>query len=492
MLPVLFGVSQHDAFHKRIIMSVSSFLVILPLSMQRDMANLEKTSSLNVVLNICLVALVVGFSPVRESVEAEGGIVHMIKSEQFLDLSTFFVGFGVCSFAFVCQDSSFIIAGSMKTPSKQRWKKVANGAMLTCCTLELIMGVVAYLAYQHNTMGNVLNNMNANHWSGLVSRAMLATTMFFAYPMNLYVARHACVVLFFEGIDAHDGDDHSVLKRRDRRIILTFVLYSLSLIPAILMDSTGKILAVTGAFAGSCLAYIVPGLTYLAIHSDEFIELIHKQWGCSASLWGFPQKLNKIDVSDDDNTSPNLELVVGGVEAERPPGLNNRSPIRLVLNVCLWYMLGMPIWSSIAQMGQSKLMEYHAKEGMASPSIAKPKRISLVEPTQNGLAQKQTLATGFPSDTEQTALLKSRPGAPYGTKLTTAGIEGVNKMIAAQNNQIEDPGHSRTNSLTSVEVEEELEKENPTWIDFHIAIAYIVLGVVALVFGLVSICCETN
>ena len=124
MLPVLCGVSQHDAFHKRIIMSVSSFLVILPLSMQRDMANLEKTSSLNVVLNICLVALVVGFSPVRESVEAEGGIVHMIKSEQFLDLSTFFVGFGVCSFAFVCQDSSFIIAGSMKTPSKQRWKKV--------------------------------------------------------------------------------------------------------------------------------------------------------------------------------------------------------------------------------------------------------------------------------------------------------------------------------------------------------------------------------
>ena len=104
----------------------------------------------------------------------------------------------------------------MKTPSKQRWKRVTNGAMLTCGILELTMGLAGYLAYQTNTMGNVLNNMNAYHWvrslsisclfyiymtvslntiivaqSGVISRVMLSTTMFFAYPMNLYIARHA-------------------------------------------------------------------------------------------------------------------------------------------------------------------------------------------------------------------------------------------------------------------------------------------------------------
>ena len=77
--------------------------------------------------------------------------------------------------------------------------------MLTCCTLELTIGLCGYLAYDETTVGNVLNNMEVHHWSGLVSRAILATTMFFAYPMNLYIARHACVVLFFEGISAHDG-----------------------------------------------------------------------------------------------------------------------------------------------------------------------------------------------------------------------------------------------------------------------------------------------
>ena len=216
VLPVLFHVTPHDIDIKRVIMFVSSLLVIVPLSMQRDMADLEKTSRLNVMLNICLVLLVVGFSPIQQSVEAQGGILNMISNEKFFDLGTFFVGFGVCSFAFVCQDSSFIIAGSMKTPSKQRWKRVTNGAMLTCGILELTMGLAGYLAYQTNTMGNVLNNMNAYHWvrslsisclfyiymtvslntiivaqSGVISRVMLSTTMFFAYPMNLYIARHA-------------------------------------------------------------------------------------------------------------------------------------------------------------------------------------------------------------------------------------------------------------------------------------------------------------
>lgn len=205
VLPVLFHVTPHDEDLKRVIMFASSLVVILPLSMQRDMADLEKTSRLNVFLNLCLVVLVVGYSPVLESVEAQGGLIQLISQEKLLDIHTFFVGFGVCSFAFVCQDSSFIIAGSMSNPTKARWKSVTNAAMLTCCTLELTMGLSGYLAYQTNTVGNVLNNMNAYHWSGVVSRAMLATTMFFAYPMNLFIARHACVVLFFEGISAHEG-----------------------------------------------------------------------------------------------------------------------------------------------------------------------------------------------------------------------------------------------------------------------------------------------
>ncbi|KAL7529280.1 hypothetical protein ACHAXR_002879 [Thalassiosira sp. AJA248-18] len=483
VLPILFGVALDDIFSKRVVLVASSLFVIVPLSMQRDMANLEKTSSFNVFLNICLVALVVGFSPVAESVEAQGGILQMISDETFLDFSTFFVGFGVCSFAFVCQDSSFIIAGSMKTPSKQRWKLVTNGAMLTCCTLELTLGITGYLAYQTSTLGNVLNNMDPHHWSGVVSRAMLATTMFFAYPINMYIARHACVVLFFKGTMAHEGADHIVLKRTDRRVILTWTLYILSLVPAIFMDSTGKVLAVTGAIAGSSLAYIVPGLTFLAIHSDKFIELVHERWNSSNNLLGYPKKFSDNVVDDDSNISQHLEFMAEEGKQHGHVGLHmetiNRKQTSSKLEIFFWYFLGMPIWSPMAQIGQTKLAEHFEKEDMASPRVVKPKRVSIVKPT---LRPSAVLCSAIDPDcTEQTTLLKPKAGPPYGT----AGNEGVAKLIASQNN-MNGSQLRRTTSLTPLEVAAEMKNEVPSWVDFYIAMAYVVLGVVAMMFGLIS------
>lgn len=466
-LPVLFGVDREDIDSKRVIMLVSSLLIILPLSMQRDMANLEKTSSLNVLINICLVALVVGFSPVKESVDAQGGILQMIVDEPFLDFSTFFVGFGVCSFAFVCQDSSFIIAGSMKTPSKQRWKRVTNAAMLTCCTLELTLGVAGYLSYQSHTLGNVLNNMSTQHWSGVLCRAMLSTTMFFAYPMNLYVARHAFIVLFFKGNMAHAGDDSSVLMRRDRIIVLTCAIYILSLIPAMLMNSTGKVLAITGAIAGSSLAYVVPGLTFFAIRGDVFLELIHKRWGRAHQLWGFP--VNFIAKNE------------AGLPTERAI---NQNPVAKTstLDSFLWYALCMPIWSAIAQFGQTKLAEHFEQEEMMSPSVVKPKRVTLAIPPYHHTVSSNDRNA---NSTERTMLLKSNPGHPYGAN-AVVGNAGVAKMIASK---IKVNGSSlpRTNSLSSVEIEMELQKDVPTWKDFYIAAVYICLGAVAMIFGLISI-----
>jgi len=479
VLPVLFHVTPHDVDIKRVIMFVSSLLIIVPLSMQRDMADLEKTSRLNVILNISLVGLVALFSPVNESVQTQGGILQMIADEPLLDLTTFFVGFGVCSFAFVCQDSSFIIAGSMKTPSKQRWKQVTNGAMMTCCVLELTMGISGYLAYQTNTLGNVLNNMNAHHWSGVVSRAMLSTTMFFAYPMNLYIARHAFVALFFEGTSAHEGDDSVALMRQDRRVILTWVLYVASIIPAALMESTGKVLAVTGAIAGSSIAYIGPGLTFLAVHSSIFIELVRKRWNVTpAKLWGYPWESMDNHAGNESNTSKHLNIVA---EDNEQRTINQKSIGASALDIFFWYAFGMPIWSMIAMIGQQKLAEHFEKEDRMSPGVVKPKRVSLMKPTWHHEHASARFSGKFvPSDpsmnvgtnsSEQTMLLQPAIGSTYGT-------DSVDRNLLL---------NERGFSFSPEEAENELKTEVPTWSDFCIAIAYIVLGVVAMIFGLVSI-----
>ena len=101
VLPILFGVAPDDEDMKRFIMMLSSLMIILPLSMQRDMADLEKTSRLNVILNVILVGIIAIYSPVTESVIKEGGFFQVFRQEMVFDVQRFFVGFGVASFAFV-------------------------------------------------------------------------------------------------------------------------------------------------------------------------------------------------------------------------------------------------------------------------------------------------------------------------------------------------------------------------------------------------------
>ncbi|KAL3787775.1 hypothetical protein HJC23_009826 [Cyclotella cryptica] len=503
VLPVLFGVTStheedtpHDEDMKRIIMLLSSLIVILPLSMQRDMADLEKTSRLNVVLNLILVAMVTGYSPVVESVRGAGGLGEFLRREMFFDENSFFVGFGVASFAFVCQDSSFIIAGSLSNPTKSRWKVVTRSAMLTCCTLELTIGLCGYLAYRENTVGNVLNNMDVHHWSGLVSRAILATTMFFAYPMNLYIARHACVVLFFEGISAHEGDDHIVLSRNDRRVILTWILYMASLLPALMNLNTGLVLSAAGAIVsfticfrrlviwlvwllvfklnsgnvclnfvckgGSSLAYIGPGMTFIAVYHSEFIALIQSRWSSSSKyLWCYPPV--------DQREEQSAEL----------SGMDTIS-----IDVIIWYLLLMPFWSTVAQVGQRKMAEYTEKEDSLSPGVFKPKRLTVVPPrTHLSNANRDVNRIQMPrypsdsalSNVEQAHLIQPKPpGISYGSATPSLDTESTTET-------------SSSNRLSAVEIEVELKREDPSWKDFYIAMFYVVVGVVAMTLGLASI-----
>ena len=163
---------------------------------------------------------------------------------------------------------------------------VTGLALGTCAMLASIMGVTGYLGFMDDTDGDILINMGrASMTSGEafqratnVGRGLLCTTMFFVYPMELFVARHVCVVLFFKGRRAHEGDDHSVLARNDRRVRVTVALYMITLIPATVFDDLGSVFSVTGSLGGSVLSYIGPGLTYLGVHGSEFLELASKRW----------------------------------------------------------------------------------------------------------------------------------------------------------------------------------------------------------------------
>lgn len=264
----ILGIDDDDLATKRAVLVTISSLVILPLSCQRDVADLAKTSKMNVCFDLIIVLLVVYLAFRRGDYDDydydEDYDSYGIDAASPIDLwkikwDTLFVGLGVLSFAFVCQHSSFIIAGSLEKPTKERWSTVTKLGLCFAASLALLMGISGYLGFSgpgRSVEGNILNSLPQNSKLTKLAEALLGTTMLFVYPMESFVARHVCVVLLFEGRKAHEGDDASVLNRRDRRITLTVALYLSAVIPAAMFERLGDVLAVTGSVGGSCLSYI--------------------------------------------------------------------------------------------------------------------------------------------------------------------------------------------------------------------------------------------
>lgn len=100
-LPVVMGVSPTDIPLKNALLFVISLCIMVPLSSQRDMADLAKTSRVSVTFDCIMVLIVVIIAPWQVNLEEQG--LWNIVSHSFFRPNTVFVGLGVLSFAFVCQ-----------------------------------------------------------------------------------------------------------------------------------------------------------------------------------------------------------------------------------------------------------------------------------------------------------------------------------------------------------------------------------------------------
>jgi len=522
------------------------------------MADLAFTSRISVLIDGLLVMVVAYKSPLSFQV-----VVDLWNDQDWMDTnfwmhsSTIFVGLGVLSFAFVCQHSAFIIAESLERPTLSRWSQVTQAALSICAILALLCGISGYLGFLDDTRGNVINNLpggddteeegsdgsssSSSHVLSNVARLCLGTTMLFVYPMESFVARHVLVVFLFEGRKAHEGDDTSVLARFDRRIALTVCLYLSTLVPALLCQNLGHVLAATGAVGGSCLSYIGPGAIYLGIHGDQFLALIYengwwRRFIQQEDLEGIHTTIlhNSIRLSSSNNSqqvpseTTSLLAVTSGTDPNNPgDNLHDDSTSNAIvkaIQVFTWYLLGMPVWCWIARFGEKALMKHRDDMALKSPH---PSRIGDVAPNTprpgqpRGAANKrqmeENLSNSWRDDGDGTITgghqransLSFREGGELAggvralTKEDSASlrqqlvqqtaaavvansprIQKIQKGGSSLNQQI---GAKLLQAQQLDDVEKDPQKAPPAVSDFLIAIFYMIFGLVAMVAGLVSI-----
>lgn len=431
---------------------ISSLFVILPISLQRDMADLAKTSRLSVFFNIALVVIIATFSPTSDSIEDAGGLSEIL-SQSTLRPSTCFIGLGVISFAFSCQHSSLIIAGSLANPTRERWGKVSAAALTFCVVVSLIMGSFGYVGFLEETDGNILNNFlmpdEAENPADLlaakaanVARAFVCGTMLFVYPLESFVARHVVMTNLFRGREAHEGDDHAVLDRWDRRAATTIALYLSVLIPALHYDDVGIVLSFTGTVSATSLSYIGPGLLFIGVHGEEFLDLVDNTWGES-------------------------------------PGL---------LGKFMWYFLLVPVWCHFASLGRSASTTYLAKKEMMTP--ADIYRLGKVKHRRDMIAmQKQARSReNFHSEDDhgqETGAVANKTVDALGLITATAESTKSYGSIASNLTKNSQPQSEEADAEVG---EDDPQDEKQTTSDFAVAIGFVVFGIIAFIAGVYSIC----
>ena len=198
-VPTAFGYDHGTHMAERnLILVATSLVVMLPLSMQRDMASLACTSAFSVAADIVLVVFIAAFSPIKETVAANGGFGQVLRNDG-INYSTLFIGLGILSTAMACQHSAFIVANSLENKTRRRWGRVTNQSIALSAMLCLVLGVCGYLGFLGSTQGDVLNSFPHDSMQANVARLLLAFTMFLTYPMESFVARHVLVILIHNG-----------------------------------------------------------------------------------------------------------------------------------------------------------------------------------------------------------------------------------------------------------------------------------------------------
>lgn len=178
-VPTILGVAHGTTggfVERELIMVVTSLVVILPLSIQRDMASLAFTSLISVLADVILVFFIAAYSPIKSSVSAAGGFGQVLKDDWLNP--TIFIGLGILSTAMACQHSAFIVSGSLENKTQSRWAVVTFRSLTTATILCAVLGVCGYLGFLDTTEGDILNNFESGALEANAARSLLAITMF--------------------------------------------------------------------------------------------------------------------------------------------------------------------------------------------------------------------------------------------------------------------------------------------------------------------------
>ncbi|KAM3876646.1 sodium-coupled neutral amino acid transporter 7 [Diretmus argenteus] len=253
--------SVHWYIDRKFTIVVTAVLVILPLSIPKEIGFQKYASALS-VMGTWYVTIVIIIKYIWPDKDVTPGYIPTSASSW----TAVFNAMPTICFGFQCHVSSVPVFNSMSSSALKSWGFVVTLSMIICLFVYTGTGVCGFLSFGSNVSQDVLMSYPPDDIAVAIARAFIVICVVTSYPIL-----HFCGRAVIEGLWLRfHGEQVEVCVRREqrRRILQTLVWFSVTLILALFIPDIGRVISLIGGLA-ACFIFVFPGLCLIQAKLSE-------------------------------------------------------------------------------------------------------------------------------------------------------------------------------------------------------------------------------
>lgn len=240
---------------------VTGVLVILPLSIPKEIGFQKYASALSVV-GTWYVTIVVIVKYIFPNDEVTPGYIPTSPSSW----TAVFNAMPTICFGFQCHVSSVPVFNSMSRSEIKPWGGVVTAGMIICLFVYTGTGVCGFLSFGSNVSQDILMSYPPDDVAVAIARAFIVVCVVTSYPILHFCGRAVLEGLWlrFHG----EPVELCVERERRRRVLQTLVWFVVTLVLALFIPDIGRVIALIGGLA-ACFIFVFPGMCLIQAKLSE-------------------------------------------------------------------------------------------------------------------------------------------------------------------------------------------------------------------------------